>query len=149
MISNENQFLAIKGICCQQTGISLLQGPPGTGKTFTLISILSGLYNFLRLTKSHRKHIMVCAPSNAAIDEIIKRVLENGLISENGDLIRPKIVRVGVLDHTSCQEIIDISLENQANRIFCVNKDQDILETKQDIIKITNQINKIKDKDQG
>jgi senataxin len=73
---------------------------------------------------------MVCAPSNAAIDEIIKRVLENGLISENGDLIRPKIVRVGVLDHTSCQEIIDISLENQANRIFCVNKDQDILETK-------------------
>jgi hypothetical protein len=57
-----------------------LQGPPGTGKTFTLISILSGLYYYLQKTKSHRKHIMVCAPSNAAIDEIIQRILENGII---------------------------------------------------------------------
>jgi hypothetical protein len=90
---------------------------------------------------------MVCAPSNAAIDEIIKRLLQNGLISDKGDKILPKIVRVGVLDHTTSQEIIDLSLENQANRIFTVNKDQDVMETKQDILKITNQINKIKDKD--
>lgn len=73
---------------------------------------------------------MVCAPSNAAIDEIIKRILEKGLIKENGDKIMPKMVRVGVLDHTSSQEIIDLSLENQANKIFSVNNDQDIQETK-------------------
>ncbi len=58
----------------------LLQGPPGTGKTFTLIAIASGIYNYLKITKSHKKHIMICTPSNAAIDEIIIRILTKGLI---------------------------------------------------------------------
>ena len=41
---------------------------------------------------------MICAPSNAAIDEIIKRILEKGLIDQYGDKIKPKIVRLGVLE---------------------------------------------------
>lgn len=41
---------------------------------------------------------MICAPSNAAIDEIIKRILDKGLIDSNGNMIKPKLVRIGVLD---------------------------------------------------
>lgn len=43
----------------------LIQGPPGTGKTHTLNAIVS------MLVSSGVKKILVCAPSNAAIDEIV------------------------------------------------------------------------------
>ena len=43
---------------------------------------------------------MICAPSNAAIDEIILKILKRGLIGSNGETVVPRMVRVGVLDHT-------------------------------------------------
>lgn len=46
-----------------------------------------------KLTKSR---ILVCAPSNAALDEIVVRVLRSGLLSGAGAKIVPNIVRAGV-----------------------------------------------------
>lgn len=46
-----------------------------------------------KLTKSR---ILVCAPSNAALDEIVVRVLRGGLLSGAGAKIVPNIVRAGV-----------------------------------------------------
>lgn len=46
--------------------ILLIQGPPGTGKTHTIIGIISMIMS-TRLSNPKHK-IMVCAPSNAAID---------------------------------------------------------------------------------
>ena len=47
-----------------------MQGPPGTGKTHTLHAVLSGLHYYLKRLNKNSK-IMVCAPSNTAVDYII------------------------------------------------------------------------------
>ena len=63
----------------------MLQGPPGTGKTHTLLGLVSGVYNYMKkLNKFPQKKILICAPSNAAIDEIIVRILKYGIIDEDG-----------------------------------------------------------------
>eukprot|EP00741_Cyanophora_paradoxa_P002945 tig00000655_g2858.t1 len=41
------------------------------------------------------RHILVCAPSNAAIDEIVIRLLEVGLFNADGLLYTPNVIRVG------------------------------------------------------
>lgn len=52
--------------------IITMWGPPGTGKTKVLISLIAmALYA--------GKKVHVCAPSNAAIDEILKRINKSGL----------------------------------------------------------------------
>ena len=38
---------------------------------------------------------MICAPSNAAIDEIVKKIIEKGLLNEKGEKVSPFLVRVG------------------------------------------------------
>ena len=48
-------------------GQYLLQGPPGTGKTTTIVKLLDTLLNW----KSNQR-IMVCAPSNAAVQHLAK-----------------------------------------------------------------------------
>lgn len=58
--------------------VMLIQGPPGTGKTHTIIGIISMIMG-TRLANSRQK-IMVCAPSNAAIDQIVGRIIDKGLI---------------------------------------------------------------------
>ena len=54
---------------------------------------------------------MICAPSNTAIDEIIMRIALHGLYNENGSIIRPHIVRIGVLDQNPNEIIKSVSLE--------------------------------------
>lgn len=46
-----------------------------------------------KLTKSR---VLVCAPSNAALDEIVLRVLRHGLRDGQGKKVVPNIVRAGV-----------------------------------------------------
>ena len=46
-----------------------------------------------KLTKSR---VLVCAPSNAALDEIVLRVLRKGLRDGAGNKVVPNIVRAGV-----------------------------------------------------
>jgi helicase MOV-10 len=47
----------------------VIYGPPGTGKTCTLIEAIWQLY------KSGRGKILVCAPSNAAADHILEKLV--------------------------------------------------------------------------
>ena len=93
---NGFQQLAIIGSCNSQSllpsefKINLIQGPPGTGKTHTLVGIVKNI-----LQNFHLK-IMICAPSNGAIDEIARR-----LISVQDKIFRTrllKFVRVGLLE---------------------------------------------------
>ncbi len=50
--------------------VAIIHGPPGTGKTTTIIqSIIQ--------TLKHEKQILVCAPSNAAVDLLVEKLLEN------------------------------------------------------------------------
>ena len=43
--------------------------------------------------------IFVCAPSNAAVDEIVCRLVNKGLISYSGKKKKAELVRIGVLDY--------------------------------------------------
>ena len=49
--------------------VAVIHGPPGTGKTTTLIaSVLQ--------TLQHQKQVLVCAPSNAAVDYLVEKLIE-------------------------------------------------------------------------
>ena len=45
--------------------------------------------------RSERGHILVCAPSNAAVDEIVFRIAKRGLISYSGKKKPADILRIG------------------------------------------------------
>lgn len=60
--------------------------------------------------------LKICAPSNTAIDEIILRIQQKGLYGENGEQIKPKIVRVGILDNDPHELVKQCALENLAQK---------------------------------
>ncbi|KAF8321498.1 AAA domain-containing protein, partial [Cantharellus anzutake] len=97
-------------------------GPPGTGKTSTIVALA---YTFLlnrrrpataifvgRESRSEDKEppkkLLICAPSNAAIDEVAQR-LKQGFRKSDGSLYIPKIVRIGAEEKMN-PSIKDISL---------------------------------------
>ncbi|KAF3504992.1 hypothetical protein F2Q69_00045549 [Brassica cretica] len=59
--------------------------------------------------RKHRKRVLVCAPSNSALDEIVLRLLTTGLRDENAQTYTPKIVRIGVRAHHS---VMSVSLDH-------------------------------------
>jgi senataxin len=86
------------------TGFRLVQGPPGTGKTRTIVGMLSTLRHVAVNTlpnhavsaveKVEPLHFLVCAPSNAAVDEIVLRIQKLGLWDSSGTTYHPSVVRV-------------------------------------------------------
>lgn len=66
---NESQKKAVEGIV-NNDDLILLHGPPGTGKTTTLVE---GIIQQIKAGK----RILVTAPSNTAVDNIAKGLLEN------------------------------------------------------------------------
>ncbi|KDN52050.1 hypothetical protein K437DRAFT_232872 [Tilletiaria anomala UBC 951] len=118
---NSPQATAILG-SLHAEGFSLIQGPPGTGKTKTICGLIAKFISdraparhsvsidpMMRSTLGPNAKILICAPSNAAIDELVKRV-KMGLPSESGQLLRPKIIRLG-RDESMNVEVKDVSLE--------------------------------------
>ncbi|CAG9329051.1 unnamed protein product [Blepharisma stoltei] len=77
---NQSQLEAIVTSINSDGKIALIQGPPGTGKTRTVAGILSGLYAYNRKLK-----VLICAQSNAAVDEIAWTVLKEGILDEDGN----------------------------------------------------------------
>ncbi|AAZ11329.1 regulator of nonsense transcripts UPF1 [Trypanosoma equiperdum] len=53
--------------------LTLIQGPPGTGKTSTSVAIIRELHSHVK------SRILVCAPSNVAVDHLAQRVSGTGL----------------------------------------------------------------------
>ena len=61
---------------------------------------------------SKRSKILVCAPSNSAVDEIVRRLLRKELLDEHGKPYKPSIVRVGCnfqrdVAHVSLERLIE------------------------------------------
>lgn len=52
--------------------VAFIHGPPGTGKTTTLVEAI-------RQTVEREKQVLVCAPSNAAVDLLVDKLSELGL----------------------------------------------------------------------
>lgn len=68
---NNSQINAIKAVLSQP--LSLIQGPPGTGKTVTSATII------YHLAKMNSGQVLVCAPSNVAVDQLCERIHRTGL----------------------------------------------------------------------
>lgn len=56
-----------------QRPLSLIQGPPGTGKTVTSATIV------YQLVKQNGGPVLVCAPSNTAVDQLTEKIHCTGL----------------------------------------------------------------------
>jgi senataxin len=103
-------------------GFTLIKGPPGTGKSTTLVSILNALhlrqyqeyYNAiekivtgsdastyyeeladLRRAAEMKPRVLVCAPSNAGIDNVILKIMSEKFVDGQGGKYCPSIIRVG------------------------------------------------------
>ena len=68
---NGSQINAVKSVL--QKPLSLIQGPPGTGKTVTSATII------YHLAKINGGQVLVCAPSNVAVDQLCERIHKTGL----------------------------------------------------------------------
>ena len=77
---NESQTQALT-LVRSARDLALIHGPPGTGKTTTLVEIIAQDV----LTQSPKTPLLVCAPSNAAVDLLTEKLAARGL----------KVVRVG------------------------------------------------------
>ncbi|KAJ3731117.1 AAA domain-containing protein [Lentinula guzmanii] len=102
---NEPQARAIVG-ALKSDGFVLIQGPPGTGKTSTICALISA--SLQTHAPSKRKNlevrkVLLCAPSNAAIDEIVLRL--------KGRYPSLKVVRTGAPQSISLN-VKEVSLDS-------------------------------------
>ncbi len=68
---NSSQSLAVNGVMAAQD-VGVIHGPPGTGKTTTLVAAV-------QLALENHSQVMVCAPSNAAVDLLVEKLLNEGV----------------------------------------------------------------------
>jgi len=110
-----------------------LSSPPGSGKTKTIVAIVGALLTdtfrdkgvaITRPQVNHRveqpsvrlspsKKLLVCAPSNAAVDELVIR-LKRGIMTLKGEPQSLSIVRLGRSDAIS-SSVIDVTLDELVN----------------------------------
>ncbi|KAF4504183.1 hypothetical protein G6O67_008370 [Ophiocordyceps sinensis] len=128
---NRGQALAVLG-AHDNDGFTLIQGPPGTGKTKTIVAMVGSLLseqlaqasagvpvgNPLRPTnalggavQARSKKLLVCAPSNAAVDELVLR-LKAGVQTTNGKTRRINVIRLGRTDVINFA-VKDVTLDEQ------------------------------------
>ena len=106
-------------------GVALLHGPPGTGKTNTLVGVVSALLMCLP-----KPRILLCAPSNAAIDELALRVFK-GRLDATGAAVGMKageLVRVGPIDQVSHRmqpHALNTLVDAQMDRMMGRRKEED------------------------
>ncbi|AET38157.1 ATP-dependent RNA helicase NAM7 Ecym_2426 [Eremothecium cymbalariae DBVPG len=96
---NASQKNAIKHVL--QRPLSLIQGPPGTGKTVTSATII------YHLSKMHKERLLVCAPSNTAVDHLAAKLRDLGL----------KVVRLTAKSREDVESSVsDLALHNLIKR---------------------------------
>ncbi|KAK4022260.1 hypothetical protein OUZ56_007739 [Daphnia magna] len=125
---NPVQYKAVesitKTIVCasdREPKVALLQGPPGTGKSHVIVELISRML-YIHYEKTNKyPRILVCAPSNNAVDEIAARLMR----VRDARKSNYHIVRVGVTTsmHPS---VAKISLEELIKK-----HQQRIMETKE------------------
>ena len=97
---NNSQNKAVKHIL-SANDIAVVHGPPGTGKTTTIVQAI-------RLVLQSEKQLLVCAPTNTAVDLITEKLIEQGI-----NVLRvghPARVSEGLLKAT-----IDGQIQSHAN----------------------------------
>lgn len=97
---NRSQVYAVKHAL--QRPLSLIQGPPGTGKTVTSATIV------YQLVKQHGGTVLVCAPSNTAVDQLAEKIHRTNL----------KVVRVCARSREAIDSPVSfLALHNQIRNL--------------------------------
>lgn len=105
---NSSQLSTLKKVANSPANqICLVQGPPGTGKTHTIRGIVS-------MVSKKCKRILICTPSNKAVDEILSRISGKGLLGV--DIKDEEIVRVGSTEYQPVEGIRKHSIDQMVNR---------------------------------
>ncbi|RYO82831.1 hypothetical protein DL762_006427 [Monosporascus cannonballus] len=122
----------------ENDAFTLIQGPPGTGKTKTIVAMVGALLtgNFTANsgtaikrpegsktgTTGTSKKLLVCAPSNAAVDELVLR-LKAGVKSTTGSFHKVNVLRLGRSDainaavkDVTLDELVKARVEGTANQ---------------------------------
>ncbi|XWX02251.1 hypothetical protein V2A60_010286 [Cordyceps javanica] len=126
---NRGQALSVLG-AQENDGFTLIQGPPGTGKTKTIIAMVGALLSeqlaqapakgtpvgvpvrpgaTAQPAGQRPKKLLVCAPSNAAVDELVTR-LKNGIKTTSGKTKTINVLRLGRTDAISAA-VKDVTLD--------------------------------------
>ncbi len=87
--------------------VAVIHGPPGTGKTTTLVELV-------RQAVRHGARVLVCAPSNLAVDNLLERLLAQG--EEAVRLGHPARVLAALRAHTLDLMVEDHPDTRQARR---------------------------------
>ena len=97
---NDSQLAAVRHVISAQD-VAIIHGPPGTGKTTTLVQAI------LETIRRERR-VLVCAPSNTAVDLLTEKLAECGVNvirmgnpSRVSDLLLQHTLDAGVMAHPS------------------------------------------------
>ncbi|KAJ5110215.1 hypothetical protein N7532_002860 [Penicillium argentinense] len=140
---NRAQAIAIRHTL-DNDGFTLIQGPPGSGKTKTITalvgSLLSGVLGKTATSIKPGSHapssrpgppviggppakprgkLLICAPSNAAVDELVMR-LKQGVTTRNGSREKISVVRMGRGDAIN-SKVLEVSLDELVNARLAAN----------------------------
>lgn len=98
---NPSQLEAVKAVVASP--LSLIQGPPGTGKTVTSSSIV------YHLSQLGNGPVLVCAPSNVAVDHLTERIDRTGL----------RVVRIAAKSREAVPSPVDhLTLHDQVRQLL-------------------------------
>ena len=99
-VLNATQQTAVRSALSQP--LSLIQGPPGTGKTVTSATVV------FHLARQHQGQVIVCAPSNVAVDQLAEKIELTGL----------RVVRVAAKSREALRSSVEhLTLHYQAARL--------------------------------
>ena len=97
---NDSQLVAVRHVISAQD-VAIIHGPPGTGKTTTLVQAI------LETVRRERR-VLVCAPSNTAVDLLTEKLAERGVNvirlgnpSRVSELLLKHTLDAGVMAHPS------------------------------------------------
>ncbi|KAF1977734.1 tRNA-splicing endonuclease-like protein [Bimuria novae-zelandiae CBS 107.79] len=139
---NKAQAKAVKS-AFDNDAFTLIQGPPGSGKTKTITAIVGAILSD-SLRKGNRptpmpgqslnattvKKLLVCAPSNAAVDELVMR-FKAGIKTLDGVEHKVSVVRIGRSDAMN-ENVRDICLDELVNKkLGLSNNDKEAEATQQ------------------
>ena len=97
---NATQQTAVRSALSQP--LTLIQGPPGTGKTVTSATVV------YHLARQNQGQVIVCAPSNVAVDQLAEKIERSGL----------KVVRVCAKNREALRSPVEhLTLHYQAARL--------------------------------
>ena len=101
---NDSQLAAVRHVLAAQD-VAIIHGPPGTGKTTTLVQVI------LETIRRERR-VLVCAPSNTAVDLLTEKLAERGVNvirmgnpSRVSDLLLQHTLDAQIMAHKSYAEL--------------------------------------------